>query len=177
MKKLGMLFCVCLLLLTGCQSSNDGLAKAQEKIDQSNLSFKIPKLDGYEVNYVQLVGPPKDEQGKAIGDKQEVLVAYTNHKGKLIKPADEQKANKDRDILYGPYQGETFITITYSNFKSDLDNSQETIIGGEQVRRAAAGERTLLVFNGGEGSITLEYNKLDEAAITKLTEQVIKENK
>ncbi|GMK44003.1 hypothetical protein PghCCS26_11300 [Paenibacillus glycanilyticus] len=62
MKKLGMLFCACLLLLTGCQSSNDGLAKAQEKIDQSNLSFKIPKLDGYEVNYVQLVGPPKESR-------------------------------------------------------------------------------------------------------------------
>ncbi|ACT00442.1 hypothetical protein [Paenibacillus sp. JDR-2] len=176
MKKLGMLFCVCLLLLYGCRSSDNGLANAQEKIEQSNLSFKIPKLDGYEVIYVQRVGPPKDEQGKAIGDKQEVLVAYANHKGKLVKPAGEQKANKD--ILYGPYQGETLIAITYSNYGSELDNSQVIIIGGEQVQRAvAAGERTLLVFNGEEGSITLEYNKLDEAAITSLTEQVIKENK
>ncbi|MCK9858857.1 hypothetical protein [Paenibacillus sp. ATY16] len=177
MKKLGMLFCVCLLLLTGCQSSNDGLAKAQEKIDQSNLSFKIPKLDGYEVNYVQLVGPPKDEQGNAMGDKQEVLVTYTDHKGKLMKPAEEQKADKERDILYGPYQGETFITITYSSFESDLDNSQDIVIDGEQVQKAVAGERTLLLFNGEEGSIMLEYNKLDQAAITQLTEQVIKENK
>ncbi|NIK67079.1 hypothetical protein [Paenibacillus sp. BK720] len=139
MKKLGMFFCACLLLLAGCQSSANGLARAQEKIEQSNLTFKIPKLNGYEATYVQHVSPPMDEKGNAIGDKHEILVAYTNHKGKLVKLADEQKANKD--ILYGPYQGETFITITYNSFESDLDDSQDIVIDGEQVQRAAAGDR------------------------------------
>lgn len=181
MKKLGiMLIFVCILGTTGCQihhsDSDNELLKAQAEVDKSDLDFKIPKLNGYEVSYVQHEYPPKDEQGSTIGNSQEVLVTYTKNKGKLTKLTQEQKANDDREIWYGPYEGDTLIEISYRNIPSDLDNSDIVQIGGEQVQKAQIGKHTFLLFNSGKGSITMNYNNLDEAEISRVAQQVIDQN-
>lgn len=98
-------------------------------------SFSIPPLDGYEVSYVQHKFPPKDKQGNFIGDNQEVLVTYTKNKGKLEKLTKEQKASNEREIIYGPYQGETLIEITYSNNQVDLNDADFIDISGNQVQK------------------------------------------
>lgn len=180
MRKLGLLlFLVSFGLTTGCSAdnSNHDLLNVQKEIDQSNLAFHIPIIDGYEVSYVQHAYPPKDPQGNAIGSGQEVLVTYTNHKGQLNKLTAEQKVNNDREILYGPYQGYTLIEITYSNMTGDLDKSELVEMDGEQVQRLAVGEHTFLLFNSGHGSITMNYNNLDEAAVSRLTKTIIEEVK
>lgn len=172
-----MLFLLTLLIATGCQSnnSNNGLDQAQEKIDKSNLAFKIPKIDGYEVSYVHLESPPKDKQGNTFGDNKEVFITYTNNKGSLNKLTKEQKVNDEREILYGPYQGDTKIELTFSTIPSDLDKSEMVDFDGKKVQRAENGEHTFVLFSGDKGSIIMNYNKLDEATITRITQQVIKE--
>ncbi|MGO4106284.1 hypothetical protein AB4Y93_01155 [Paenibacillus sp. YAF4_2] len=179
-KRLGlMLFLVAILLATGCQSnnSNNELDEAQKKIDKSNLAFEIPKLDGYEVSYVHHVFPPQDKQGNVLGNKQEVFITYTDNKGKLNKLTNEQKGNDEREILYGPYQGDTKIELTYSTIQSNLEKSEMVEMDGEKVQRVKIGEHTFFLFNGDKGSITMNYSNLDEATMTSITQQVIKESK
>ncbi|WP_234541967.1 hypothetical protein, partial [Paenibacillus pseudetheri] len=110
MKKFGFIFLIVIIsIVSGCQKdvSNDELAKAQVEVSTLAASFKIPTLEGYEVSFVQHKFPPKDKQGEFIGNNQEVLVTYTKNKGNLDKLSDEQKSSDEKEILYGPYQGDT----------------------------------------------------------------------
>ncbi|MCK9859274.1 hypothetical protein [Paenibacillus sp. ATY16] len=179
MKKFGIIFFLAIvLLISGCQknSSKDELAEAQKNVDQIASSFKIPKIDGYEISSVQHVLPPKDEQGKFIGDNQKVVIAYTKNKGKLEKLSDDEKGNNERKILYGPYQGDTSILITHSNLPEELDNGMITI-GTELVERAKVGKHTLLIYNTTKGSITMDFNNFDDDTLLTIAEPIINENK
>jgi hypothetical protein len=179
MKKIGfILFLAIVLIISGCQknSSKDELSEAQKNVDKIASSFKIPTIDGYEVGFVQHVFPPKDEDGKFIGDNQQVVITYTKNKGKLEKLTDEEKGDNNRKILYGPYQGDTAIKITHSNVPSELD-SETITVGTELVQRAKVGEHTLLVYNTAKGSISMDFNNFDDDTILSIAKQIINENK
>ncbi|SFD79204.1 hypothetical protein SAMN05216378_1443 [Paenibacillus catalpae] len=183
MNKYGFIFFIAILLLiSGCQKndSNDELVKAQNNVNVIASSFKIPTLDGYEVSSIRHIFPPKDKQGIFIGDKQDVIVTYTKNKGKMEKTSNEQneqKVSPETEVLYGPYQGDTIIEITHSNLQNDLDNSGTIVVAEELVKRAKVGEHTFLVFNTAKGSITMNFNNLDDDNSLSIAQQVIKENK
>ncbi|MEK3659126.1 hypothetical protein NSQ29_06155 [Paenibacillus sp. FSL F4-0236] len=181
MNKSGFIFFIAaiIFLISGCQKAgfNDELAKAQVQVSALGSSFSIPTLDGYEVSYIQHKFPSKDKQGNFIGDNQEVLVTYTKNKGKLEKLTKEQKASNEREIIYGPYQGETLIEITYSNNQVDLNDADIIGISGNQVQKIKKDDYTFLAFNASKGSITLKFNSLDEDTILSIAQQVVNENK
>ncbi|WP_201004130.1 hypothetical protein [Paenibacillus glycanilyticus] len=179
MNKYGFIFFLAVIfLLSGCQKdgSNNDLSKAQENVSAIASSFNIPTLDGYEVSSIQHKFPPRDKQGNFIGDNHEVLITYTKNKGKLEKLSDEQKSNEE-EILYGPYQGNTFIEITYSNIQTNLDKADIIEINGEQVQKLKNDKYTFLVFNIAKGSITMNFNDLDEDKIQSIAQQVVNDNK
>ncbi|QAY68061.1 hypothetical protein [Paenibacillus protaetiae] len=178
MKKLSLLFfLVWMVLAAGCQNQNSDkqLVTAQNLIDNASLNFQIPKLDGYDVSSVQLTYPPKENQGAAGGNHLDVLVAYTANKGELIQPANEQNTSGEKQFLYGPYEGNTAIEITYSNRTSDLDSSETIDIGGNKLQKAITGGHTFLLFHNGNGSILMNYNHLDDETISKITAEIVKQ--
>lgn len=180
MKKFGFIFLIVIIsIVSGCQKdvSNDELAKAQVEVSTLAASFKIPTLEGYEVSFVQHKFPPKDKQGEFIGNNQEVLVTYTKNKGNLDKLSDEQKSSDEKEILYGPYQGDTLIEITHSNIQADLNDADMIEISGEQVQKIENDKYTFLVFNVAKGSITMNFNNLDEDTIQRIAQQIVNENK
>ncbi|GLX68054.1 hypothetical protein [Paenibacillus glycanilyticus] len=179
MNKFGLVcFTAIVLLLSGCQgkSSNDELSKAEKNVDQLAASFKISKLDGYEVSSVQHTFPPKDKEGNFIGNNQEVLITYTDHIGKLEKVTKEQQTSDEREFLYGPYQGESVIEITHSNMQNNLDGAEMIEISGTQVQKVISSEHTFEVFNVANGSITMNFNGMDEDRIQSIAQQIINEN-
>lgn len=180
MKKFGfILFITFIFIVSGCQKdgSNDELAKARKEVSALAASFKIPTLEGYEVSFAQHKSPPKDKQGKLIGNNQEVLVTYTKNKGNLDKLSDDQKSSDQKEILYGPYQGDTLIEITYSNFQADLNDADVIDISGEQILKFENDKYTFLVFNVDNGSISMNFNNLDEDSIQRIAQQIVDENK
>ncbi|AIQ35814.1 hypothetical protein R50345_14980 [Paenibacillus sp. FSL R5-0345] len=181
MNKFGYIFFIAaiIFLISGCQKdgSNDEIAKAQAQVSALASSFSIPTLDGYEVSYIQHKFPPKDKEGNFIGDNQEVLVTYTKNKGKLEMLTKEQKASNEREIIYGPFQGETLIEITYTNTQVDLNDADIIDVSGNQVQKIKNSDYTFLVFNASKGSITLKFNSLDEDTILSTAQQVFNENK
>ncbi|OMD42273.1 hypothetical protein [Paenibacillus odorifer] len=181
MNKFGYIFFIAaiIFLISGCQKdgSNDEIAKAQAQVSALASSFSIPTLDGYEVSYIQHKFPPKDKEGNFIGDNQEVLVTYTKNKGKLEMLTKEQKASNEREIIYGPFQGETLIEITYTNRKVDLNDADIIDVSGNQVQKIKNSNYTFLAFNASKGSITLKFNSLDEDTILSIAQQVVNENK
>ncbi|WP_375102912.1 hypothetical protein [Paenibacillus sp. RS8] len=181
MNKFGYIFFIAaiIFLISGCQKdgSNDELAKAQAQVSALASSFSIPTLDGYEVSYIQHKFPPKDKEGNFIGDNQEVLVTYTKNKGKLEMLTKEQKASNEREIIYGPFQGETLIEIAYTNTQVDLNDADIIDVSGNQVQKIKNSNYTFLAFNASKGSITLKYNSLDEETILSIAQQVVNENK
>lgn len=181
MNKFGYIFFIAaiIFLISGCQKdgSNDEIAKAQAQVSALASSFSIPTLDGYEVSYIQHKFPPKDKEGNFIGDNQEVLVTYTKNKGKLEMLTKEQKASNEREIIYGPFQGETLIEIAYTSTQVDLNDADIIDVSGNQVQKIKNSIYTFLAFNASKGSITLKYNSLDEDTILSIAQQVVNENK
>ncbi|WP_234541964.1 hypothetical protein, partial [Paenibacillus pseudetheri] len=110
-------------------------------------------------------------------NNQEVLVTYTKNKGNLDKLSDEQKSSDEKEILYGPYQGDTLIEITHSNIQADLNDADMIEISGEQVQKIENDKYTFLVFNVAKGSITMNFNNLDEDTIQRIAQQIVNENK
>lgn len=89
----------------------------------------------------------------------------------------EQKASNEREIIYGPFQGETLIEITYTNTQVDLNEADIIDVSGNQVQKIKNSDYTFLVFNTSKGSFTLKFNSLDEDTILSIAQQVVNENK
>jgi hypothetical protein len=174
---------IMLLTLIACsnQSESAFTDDIQKKINEHiGMDVSFPKVSDYRVNFISLEYPPRSN-GEPIGDRNVVIISYADELGEKLETNPE---DKQKEFLYGPYEGRSIINVTVSNDKNSMSNSSEKEISGVSVEYREKKQNNshffLSSFNVKDGSFQLAF-QIDKSFTKEdawdYVEEIVKENK
>ncbi|WP_349407839.1 hypothetical protein [Pseudalkalibacillus sp. SCS-8] len=156
----------CIMLLAGCTiSSTNGLPEDIKEEMEEHVGFNVslPEDTDYEVSYVDIQFPP-EVNGKANGSRHVADIAFSENIGK--KKDLPSTSNEDQKVLYGPYEGDSVITLTISNMPNQMSDAKEKKIKHVTVEYAEANKNgsdfLFISFNTDKGSFFTTFHLSEE---------------
>ncbi|MEK5475720.1 hypothetical protein NYE70_02095 [Paenibacillus sp. FSL R5-0407] len=144
-----------LIVIVGCSKKTDSLIKAQEKINNTGIHFNLPTFPNYSISYIHILHPPRDKSGQNMGSKVEVLVTYTDQLGAL-EEVDLRGSDHEREIVYGPYKGETIIEVTLTNTMVGMEGSEQIKLNDQLIHVAQPDKDTrVYLYNSEKNALTM----------------------